>query len=188
MHRPHFEHRAAIIATERDELLSDLHALSRGEPSPTITEGTAKKPGKTAFCFSGQGSQWPGMGEGLYESFPVFTESIDATCAELDDRVGRALKGILFSAAGSKEESLLHETQFTQAALFVIEVALYRLVSSLGITPDYLIGHSIGEAGSRARRRRTVPAGCLHLGGGAWALDGLCPGGGRNGGAGRFRG
>jgi pimaricinolide synthase PimS1 len=143
--RARLPHRAIAIATGQEELISHLHALSRGEASDGLVQGEARGEGKLALLFSGQGSQWAGMGSELYEAFPVFADAFDALCAELDRRLGRSLKQILFAAEGSQDALLLDRTEFTQPAIFALEVALFRLVSSLGLAPDYLIGHSIGE-------------------------------------------
>src|SRR5262249_55030024 len=85
------------------------------------------------------------MGGQLYAQFPVFAETIDEICAEFDQHLVHCLKNVMFASPGSPQASLLNQSAFTQPALFAIEVALYRLVQSWGIQPDYLIGHSLGE-------------------------------------------
>jgi acyl transferase domain-containing protein/acyl carrier protein len=144
--RARLSRRAVIVAEDRADLAASLDALERGELAEGLIRATpAGSAGKVAFLFSGQGSQWAGMGAELYAAFPVFAAAVDEMCTLLDAHLGRALKDLLFAEEGSEEALLLDRTQFTQAALFVIEVALFRLVSSFGLTPDFLIGHSIGE-------------------------------------------
>jgi acyl transferase domain-containing protein/acyl carrier protein len=77
--------------------------------------------------------------------FPCFAGSLDGVCAEFDRYLARPLKEVLFSAGGSEDALLLDRTEFTQPAMFALGVALFELVGSFGVTPDYLIGHSIGE-------------------------------------------
>ncbi|WP_338320464.1 SDR family NAD(P)-dependent oxidoreductase, partial [Streptomyces lonarensis] len=140
-----FEHRAVVVAADGGEVEGferALEALAQGEPSPALVRGTPHL-GKTAFLFTGQGSQRSGMGRGLYETQPVFRAAFDEACTGLDRYLGteRPLKDIVFD----DDQSLLNQTRYTQAGLFAIETALYRLIESFGIVPDYLTGHSIGE-------------------------------------------
>ncbi|MEV6319530.1 type I polyketide synthase, partial [Streptomyces sp. NPDC051776] len=139
--RSAFEHRAAVVGEDRDALLAGLKAVGRGESSPAATVGTADSEGGLAYLFAGQGSQRLAMGRELYESFGVFAEAFDAVCAHLDHELGRSLREIVF---GDDEEAL-HRTEFTQPALFALEVALFRLLEWWGVRPDVLTGHSIGE-------------------------------------------
>ncbi|WP_234377263.1 type I polyketide synthase, partial [Streptomyces sp. TP-A0356] len=134
--RSTFENRAVVRGADRAELLAGLSALAEGGSLPNVTQGLATE-GRLAFLFSGQGAQRLGMGRGLYEAFPVFAEAFDAVVAE----VGAELRGVVFG----EDAGLLNETRWAQPALFAVEVALFRLLESFGVRPDYLVGHSVGE-------------------------------------------
>ncbi|WP_435112844.1 type I polyketide synthase [Nocardiopsis synnemataformans] len=150
--RVHHEHRAAVTGTTQEEALVGLDALAGGTPAANLVEGTVSDGGGLAFVFTGQGAQRAGMGRELYAAYPVFAKALDEVCGRLDACLAgqgvtlRApLREVMFAPAGSEWAGLLDETLFTQPALFAFETALYRLLTHLGIVPDYLIGHSIGE-------------------------------------------
>ncbi|MFH9418732.1 SDR family NAD(P)-dependent oxidoreductase, partial [Streptomyces rochei] len=136
--RSRFDHRAVVVAGDYDGALA---ALEAGLPNAGIVEGVATGTGRTAFLFSGQGSQRLGMGRELYARFPVFAEAFDAVCAVLDGLLGRPLREVVW---GEDAESL-NGTEFAQAGLFAVEVALFRLLTSWGVRPEFVAGHSIGE-------------------------------------------
>ena len=142
--RAHFAERAVLIGESPEQLLGALGRLARGEGGTGVLQGVTQS-GGTAFMFTGQGAQRAGMGRELYSVFPVFAHALDEVCAEFDPHLERPLKKLMFSREDSPEAVLLDRTEYAQASLFALEVALFRLVRSLGIRPDMLIGHSIGE-------------------------------------------
>jgi len=162
--RSHFTHRAAIIASDRDELHSRLVALlearreasdkgqgakkgnrAASRPSPHVKVGRTKPSAvpRVAFLFTGQGAQYPGMGQELYDTQPAFRQALDQCDALLREHLDPPLLDVMFGRRGLGPR--LDETGYTQPALFAFEYALAQLWQSWGIEPSMVIGHSIGE-------------------------------------------
>ncbi|WP_431952958.1 SDR family NAD(P)-dependent oxidoreductase [Nocardia lijiangensis] len=135
-----FEHRAVVVAEDRDGLLAGVRALAAGVQAPGVVSGRAV-PGSTGVVFSGQGAQWAGMATELRDAYPLFAEHFDAIVAELDLRLGQTVS----LGAALASEDLVDRTVFAQAGLFAFEVALFRLLESWGVRADVVAGHSIGE-------------------------------------------
>ncbi|MFF9672865.1 SDR family NAD(P)-dependent oxidoreductase, partial [Streptomyces eurythermus] len=150
-----FERHAVVTGHDREDLLNGLRDLENGLPAPQVLLGRTPtpEPGGLAFLFSGQGSQQPGMGKRLHQVFPGFRDALDEVCAELDTHLGRLLgpeagpplRDVMFAERGTAHSALLSETHYTQAALFALETALFRLLVQWGLKPDHLAGHSVGE-------------------------------------------
>ncbi|MEV7027163.1 type I polyketide synthase, partial [Kitasatospora sp. NPDC093558] len=130
--RAALEHRAAVVGDGTEQLLAGLRAVADGETPTGVATG-----GRIAFVFSGQGSQRLGMGRELYARLPVFARAFDKVCEALDPQLRDVVWG--------DDAELLNQTAYAQAGLFAVEVALFRLVESLGVRPEFVAGHSIGE-------------------------------------------
>nr|WP_075660905.1 type I polyketide synthase [Streptomyces acidiscabies] len=136
--RTAFPHRAAVLGKDVGELVAGVRAVADGGPGATTLHGVAGE-GQTAFLFTGQGAQQAGMGRELAETFPVFASAFEEVCDGFAGLLPGSLKEVVFGGAG------LDRTEWTQPALFAYEVALFRLLASWGVTPDYVTGHSVGE-------------------------------------------
>ncbi len=137
--RLHFDLRAFVVADTSEELRMELSFLK--DKRPWIQPGEGNN--SIAFLFSGQGSQYPGMGKMLYETSPVFREALDECDSVLRRILERSVIEIINDENG--DESPLHQTQYTQVSIFSVEYALFRLWESWGIKPSVVLGHSIGE-------------------------------------------
>ena len=139
--RAAFAHRAIALGADRNALLGELAALADGGLGAATVAGRAAATGKIAFVFPGQGAQALGMGRELHAEYPAFAAAFDDATRELDRHLLRPIRDVMW---GSRAE-LLDSTEFAQPALFTIEVALFRLLESWGVRPDYVLGHSVGE-------------------------------------------
>ncbi|MFK4070363.1 SDR family NAD(P)-dependent oxidoreductase [Streptomyces sp. NPDC029674] len=142
------EHRAVVVGAERPELVAGLDALAAGEPHPALIGPTSPQVraggDDVVWLFSGQGSQLVGMGSGLYERFPVFAAAFDEVCGLLEGPLGVAPGELRETVFHGPKERLDH-TMWAQAGLFALQVGLARLWESVGVRPDVVVGHSIGE-------------------------------------------
>ncbi|HWN33776.1 MAG TPA: SDR family NAD(P)-dependent oxidoreductase, partial [Pseudonocardia sp.] len=136
--------RAVVLGSDRDELLSRLAELAAdpaGQPPAGVLTGRAGSVGKVGFVFTGQGAQRSGMGQRLHAAHPVFARAFDAACAGLEEHLDQSVRAVVHGP----DADALDQTMWTQAGLFAVEVALYRLLESWGVTPALVAGHSIGE-------------------------------------------
>ncbi|WP_083751413.1 type I polyketide synthase [Saccharothrix sp. ALI-22-I] len=142
--RSRFEHRAVLTGTTRQEFLTGLDALAGG------AHGTARaaRRGGIAVLFGGQGGQRIGMGRVLADAFPAFDQALREVCAELDRHTERPVLDMVLAAEDPGRDTALDQTIHAQPAIFAFEVALFRLFRSWGVTPAFLLGHSVGELGA----------------------------------------
>ncbi len=142
--RTHYERRFAAVGSSKEALRDRIRqyaeagaALAAAPQGPSVASAP-----RVGFVFSGQGPQWFGMGRELYDAEPVFRATIDACDALLRPLSGWSL---LEELAAPQDRSRLDETEVAQPALFALQVALAALWKSWGVTPDAVVGHSVGE-------------------------------------------
>jgi acyl transferase domain-containing protein/acyl carrier protein len=145
-----FKHRAVVYGADRASLLANLGQYLEGSTAGTgdasnVVSGIARDKVKLAFLCTGQGGQRPGMGRELHQRFAVFAAAFDEACAAVDPHLDRPIRELMWAEPGTAEAELLNQTRYTQPALFVYQVAAIRLLDSLGVRPDALAGHSVGE-------------------------------------------
>ncbi|WP_406674800.1 type I polyketide synthase [Nonomuraea sp. N2-4H] len=152
--RAALEYRAVLPSTSRDDLLAGLRALAAGELEASSGVQGRARAGRLAVVFSGQGAQRSGMGRELYAALPVFARAFDEACELLQAELAGA--DVVAGLAGglsvrdiilgdSAPDGVLDQTVFAQAGLFAFETALFRLLESFGVRPDFVAGHSLGE-------------------------------------------
>ncbi|WP_374121290.1 beta-ketoacyl synthase N-terminal-like domain-containing protein [Streptomyces sp. RS2] len=168
--------RAVVTVADHTRLDSALRAIAEDTAHPDVVRGEGVT-GRLAFLFTGQGSQRAAMGRELYERYPVFAEALDEAIGYLDLQLEHSLWDVLLADEGTGHAALLAQTQYAQTGLFALETALFRLLESWGLRPDYLAGHSLGElsaahaagvlsledaatlVGARARLMQELPGG-----------------------------
>ncbi|MFD7660119.1 type I polyketide synthase, partial [Actinosynnema sp. NPDC059797] len=166
--RAALEHRAVVVASDREQLLDRLADLAEGGTGA----GRVSGPGRVAIVFTGQGSQRVGMGRGLYRRFPVFAAAFDRVCGLLDP----AVRAAVFDVDG--QGGRLDSTELAQPALFAVEVALFRLFESWGVVPDFVTGHSVGEiAAAHVSGVLSLEDACRLVTARGRLMQGLAPGG-----------
>jgi acyl transferase domain-containing protein len=142
--RTHFTQRLALTVDAHEPLHERLTAFATGQEIAGLARGQAGRP-RIAFLFTGQGAQYPGMARQLYTTRPVFRAALDRCADLLQPLLDRPLLDLLFAETAASDASPLHQTCYTQPALFAVEYALTELWRSWGIVPQALMGHSFGE-------------------------------------------
>ncbi|AWS44267.1 type I polyketide synthase [Streptosporangium sp. 'caverna'] len=165
------EHRAVVVGAEVETIRAGLQAVAAGEAAPSVVMGSGVDP-VMAVLFTGQGSQWAGMGRELYAGFPVFAEAFD----EVEQLTGLPLREVVFTA--EEPGGALDQTGVAQVAIFAVEVALWRLVRWLGVRPDAVTGHSLGlVAAAYAAGVLSLADACVLITARARLMQGLPAGG-----------
>lgn len=144
--RDHHGHRAAAVfpaETHPLDIAADLAAFSMDGKHP-FQKGKSEGNPRLVLLFTGQGSQWPGMGKTLYEHNPTFRQTLDQCDHYLRDHLEHALIDVMFARNGI-DPKLIHDTGYAQPAIFALEIAAYRILEKLGIKAAALVGHSVGE-------------------------------------------
>jgi amino acid adenylation domain-containing protein/non-ribosomal peptide synthase protein (TIGR01720 family) len=140
--RQHFNHRRILVCSDLDEAVSTLDSL---DPGRVLTHFHKPEKRPIVFMFSGQGSQYVNMGLALYQHDPTFRQNIDHCSECLKPFLALDLRDVLYPTDASAAKQKLQQTAITQPALFVLEYALAQLWMALGVYPEALIGHSVGE-------------------------------------------
>ena len=166
--RSHFSHRAGVVFDDSRSLRDRLQALAEPEVRPEPREAAS-----VAFAYSGEASQWVGMGEALYESEPVVRAVLDRCDTLLRDEHGASLLGLMFGRA--RVEGVLHDPVWAQPAIYALQCALTALWSSVGVRPNVVVGHGVGEiAAAQAAGVFDLEAG-MRLASARGALAGTLP-------------
>ncbi|ANI37551.1 type I polyketide synthase [Mycolicibacterium vaccae] len=143
--RAHLEHRAAVVADTRESAVELLGALADDRPAPGLVRGESYEAPKTAWLFTGQGSQYPGMARELFDTEPVFADTVRRCADAIADVLEKPLLDVIFDVDGPDADETLRQTAYAQPALFAVEMGLARLWQSWGFEPDVVLGHSVGQ-------------------------------------------
>ncbi|MDT5069989.1 MAG: hypothetical protein QOK02_6144 [Mycobacterium sp.] len=153
--RAHLEHRAALVVNSRESAIELLGALADDRPATGLVRGEAHDTPKTAWLFTGQGSQYSGMARELFDTEPVFADTLKRVAAAVADVLEKPLLDVIFDIGASgamgrgsdrpEAEEALRQTSYAQPALFAVELGLARLWQSWGFEPDVVLGHSVGQ-------------------------------------------
>jgi acyl transferase domain-containing protein len=137
-----FQHRAVVLAGDRQRGLDALVALVGGQPSADLITGVAATTGKVAFVFPGQGSQWAGMAAELSRTSAVFRDELNACAEALAPHIRCPLLDVL---ADAEHAPGADRPEVVQPALFAVMVSLAAVWRAAGVEPDAVLGHSQGE-------------------------------------------
>ncbi len=135
--RSHFDQRAGVVFHDAGSLREGLKALIQSGEDAGPAANTV------AFAYTGQGSQWVGMGRTLYESEPVARAVLDRCESVFREQRGTSLLDVMFGRTGGEGD--LGDTAWEQPALYALECALTALWASVGVRPAAVLGHSVGE-------------------------------------------
>ena len=168
--RSHFGHRAGVVFRDLDSLREQLEFV---EERGFRERGAGSGEGKVAFLYTGQGSQWAGMGRELYEGEPVAREVLERCEEAFREERGESLLAVMFG-----ESEGLERTEWTQPALYALESALTSLWASVGVRPEVVFGHSVGEIAAAGAAGVFDLEGGLRFAARRGALMGSLPAGG----------
>ena len=140
--RTHHQHRLAAFGRTHEELAARLEAYAAGDSPSLLAQGHVRTPpARLALVFSGNGSQWRGMGRDLLTD-PLIAQCVDRVDAALRPLIGWSVTGVLQSA---EPANLFDRTEIAQPALFAVQVAMLEWLEAHGIKADAVLGHSVGE-------------------------------------------